>query len=107
MADSPVPEQVGSITRDILLIASVLPALLAVLGTYDVTKITIFIASQQFAPVLGLIVTGGVVLWRQIITRKRKAEIVAAKQVTPVDAQQAATAVADAAVDEAARISNP
>jgi hypothetical protein len=75
---SPTKDQIGSIARDILLVAAALPTLVAVLGTHDLGKIVAYIESQQFYPVLGVLVTGGVVVWRQIITRTRKAELVTA-----------------------------
>jgi hypothetical protein len=61
----PVATQTGTAVRDIALIVGALPALLAVLGTRDLTKVVDFVASVQFAPALGVILTGGVMLWRQ------------------------------------------
>jgi hypothetical protein len=61
----PPASQTGTAVRDIALIVGALPALLAVLGTRDLTKVVDYIASVQFAPALGVILTGGVMLWRQ------------------------------------------
>lgn len=73
VAASPVADQTATVTRDLLLVISVLPALLAVLGTRDVVQIIAFIQSTQFAPVLGLIVGTGVIVWRQWLARKKHA----------------------------------
>lgn len=66
--------QTASISRDFLLILAALPALLAVLGTRDVNKIVAYISSVEFAPVLGLVVTAGVLAWRQWVTRRSHAD---------------------------------
>ena len=76
--ETPAPDppaaatQTGTAVRDITLIVGALPALLAVLGTRDLTKVVEFIASVQFAPALGEIVTGGVMLWRQRHAARRR-----------------------------------
>lgn len=90
--DAPKPIQVsptattaqsGSAMRDVLLIVGVLPALLAVLGKRDLQALVDFIASTEFAPVLGIIVTGGVVAWRQWLARRQHAESLKMAQNTP------------------------
>jgi hypothetical protein len=73
VAPSPLSDQASTATRDILLIISVLPALIAVLGTKDLVQIVAFIQSTQFAPVLGLLVGTGVVLYRQWLARRKHA----------------------------------
>lgn len=73
VAVSPAGTQTATITRDLLLIMSVLPALIGILGTRDVNKIIAYIASVEFAPVLGVLVAGGTVLWRQWNARKKHA----------------------------------
>ena len=70
---SPVPEQAGAATRDILLLLAALPALIAVVGTRDVGKIVAYISSVEFAPQLAVIVGAAVVVWRQIVTRRSSA----------------------------------
>lgn len=80
---SPVADQVGTIMRDLALILAALPALLAVLGTRDVKQIVGFLSSTEFAPVLGVLVTGGVLLWRQLIARRAKAELVTVATAAP------------------------
>lgn len=71
---SPAVDQTGAISRDILLIASVLPALIAVIGKRDLQAIINYISSTEFAPVLSIIVATVVIGWRQWITRRNHAE---------------------------------
>ncbi len=73
---SPVRDQASTATRDVLLVVSALPALLAVVGTHDVVQITAYIASVQFAPALGIITTATIIAWRQLHARRKKAELV-------------------------------
>lgn len=80
---SPAADQGGAATRDFLLIISVLPAAIAVLGTRDVKQIVDFISSAQFAPVLGLIIGAGTLAWRQIVTRNKKKESVTIAEAAP------------------------
>lgn len=80
---SPVADQTGTATRDVLLIVSALPALIAVFGTRDVQKIVSFIGSVEFAPVLGILVGTAVMAWRQVIARRKKAELVTVAQGAP------------------------
>ena len=68
----PVASQTGTAIRDITILISALPALIAVLGTRDVTKIADFLASTQFAPALGVIAAAAVIGWRQMHARKAK-----------------------------------
>jgi hypothetical protein len=80
---TPTSDQVGTLSRDFLLIVGVLPALLAVLGTRDVTKIVAFLSSSAFAPVLGLVLTAGVVGFRQWKARRTHAESVKMANASP------------------------
>lgn len=80
---SPAASQTATASRDVLLLVAALPALIAVFGTRDVKQIVDFIASAQFAPVLGLIVGGVVVVWRQINARRKKAELVTVAEAAP------------------------
>ena len=70
---SPASAQAGTAARDILLIVSAIPALMAVLGTRDLARIIAYISSVEFAPVLGVIVTASVLVWRQFIARRNNA----------------------------------
>lgn len=74
---SPAGAQATSGVAAVLLIASTLPALIAVLGTRDVTQIVAFVGSNSFAPVLGLIVGTGTIAWRQLRVRWSHQEKVA------------------------------
>lgn len=76
-------EQTGAAVRDVLLVASALPALLAVLGTRDVKQIIDFIGSSDFAPALGVIVAAGVLVWRQCVTRWEKRKLITAADAAP------------------------
>lgn len=80
---SPVGDQAGTAGRDILLLLSALPALIAVLGTHDVTRIVAYLGSADFAPVLGILVTAGTLLWRQWIARKRHTNDVKVASAAP------------------------
>lgn len=73
VATSPASEQAGSAGRDIILIVSVLPALLAVLGKHDLNAVINYISGVEFAPVLSVLVGAGVVAWRQWVTRRSHA----------------------------------
>lgn len=85
---SPVPEQTGTAVRDILLIVSAVPALIAVLGTRDVVKIVAYVSSVEFAPVLGVIVGAAVLGWRQLIARRNTAvKVTMAEQLPESKAQ--------------------
>ena len=57
-----------------MLVVAALPALIAVFGTRDLKQIIDYIASAQFAPVLGIIVIAGTAAWRQWITRHNNAQ---------------------------------
>jgi hypothetical protein len=74
---SPTKDQGGALLRDALIVVSVLPALTAVLGTRDVGQIVAFLQSTQFAPALGVLVLVGTSIWRQIVTRRKKKEVIA------------------------------
>jgi hypothetical protein len=91
----PVASQAGTAVRDITILISALPALIAVLGTRDVSKIADFLAGTQFAPALGVITAGAVMIWRQMHARKvrqaRPATTVTGPAiVTPLDGGPAA-----------------
>lgn len=77
---SAVSSQSGTAVRDILLVVSALPALLAVLGQKDLQAVVRFLGSTEFAPALGVLVTAGVFGWRQWLARKKHAEAVAMAQ---------------------------
>jgi len=74
---SPAKDQGGAFLRDALILISALPALTAVLGTHDVAQIVAFLQSTQFAPALGVLVLVGTSAWRQIVTRRKKKEVIA------------------------------
>lgn len=80
---SAASDQAGTAARDILLLVSALPALVAVLGTHDVTKIVAYLGSADFAPVLGIAVTAGTLAWRQWIARKRHTNDVKVASAAP------------------------
>lgn len=64
-------DQAGTLARDILLVTSAIPALLAVLGTHDVNQIVAYVTGAQFAPALGVITLAATIVWRQWNARKR------------------------------------
>jgi hypothetical protein len=70
---SPVGGQTATGSRDILILLAALPALIAVLGTRDVSTIVAYIGSSEFAPALGLLIAGGTVAWRQWLARRKHA----------------------------------
>lgn len=80
---SPAGDQAGSALRDVTLIVGALPTLIAVLGTRDVKQVVDFIASAEFAPVLGLLVSLAVVAWRQWKARHNKAKLVTLANAAP------------------------
>lgn len=80
---SPVPDQLGSAGRDIMLVAAALPALIAVVGTRDVKQIVDYVGSSEFAPALAVIVTGVVFVWRQMKARRNKARMVTIANSAP------------------------
>jgi hypothetical protein len=80
---SPAREQASTAARDVTLIVAALPALIAVLGTRDVKAIVDYVASAEFAPVLGLIVSLAVMAWRQRHTRRAKARMVKLAEASP------------------------
>lgn len=66
---SPAGAQAASGVTALALILSTLPALIAVLGTRDVMKIVAYLGSTEFAPVLGLLIAAGTIIWRQVRVR--------------------------------------
>ena len=80
---SPVTDQAAAASRDVLLVVAALPTLIAVLGTHDVQQIVTYVSGAGFAPVLGILVTAGVMIWRQIVTRRHKANLVTAAEAAP------------------------
>lgn len=80
---SPVPDQIGTATRDAMLVISAIPALIAVIGTRDVKQIVDYVGSSEFAPVLAAIITAVVVVWRQFKARSNKARMVAIASAAP------------------------
>ncbi|MBX9816063.1 MAG: hypothetical protein K2X76_15300 [Sphingomonas sp.] len=69
---SPAALQAGTLVRDSMLVLAALPALVGVLGRGDVIGIVNYLGSQEFAPAAGVLLTGGVLLWRQLLARKAK-----------------------------------
>lgn len=80
---SPVGDQVATFSRDFVILASALPALIAVLGTHDVKQITDYLTSQAFAPALGVIVLAGTLGYRQWKARKRHTDDVRVAKAAP------------------------
>jgi hypothetical protein len=84
---SPAKDQGGAFLRDALILASALPALIAVFGTHDLGQIVSYLQSTQFAPALGVLVLIGTSAWRQVVTRRKKKEVIAvanSEGTTPV-----------------------
>lgn len=80
---SPAKDQIATATRDAALLLAALPALIALLGKRDVIGIVNYLASAEGSTVLGMIVAAGVVAWRQIIARRKKAELVTVAEAAP------------------------
>lgn len=83
VTDSTAKEQTGAAVRDLMLVVAVLPALVAVLGTRDLKAIVDFVASEQFAPALGVILALAVVVWRQLVTRWEKRKLITSAKAAP------------------------
>lgn len=90
---SPAKDQIATATRDVALLLAALPALIALLGKRDVIGIVNYLASAEGSTVLGMIVAAVVVGWRQILARKKKAELVTVAR----DASDRVAVVADKA----------
>lgn len=75
VSPSPVSDQVGTGTRDLLLIVAALPALVAVFGTRDITQIVNWIASQQGLSFLGLAIAVGTGAYRQWLARRKHTDL--------------------------------
>lgn len=80
---NPAKDQIATATRDIALLLAALPALIALLGKRDVIGIVNYLASAEGSTVLGMIVAAGVVAWRQVIARRKKAELVTVAEAAP------------------------
>lgn len=75
--------QVGSMVRDLALILSAVPVILGILGKRDFTALVKYLASDDFAPVAGVLVSLAVIAWRQWNARHTKARLVAAARAEP------------------------
>lgn len=80
---SPVLNQVNTALRDIALVAAAVPAVTALIGKHDMLGLINWAASSEAAPVVSIIVTAGVLAWRQIHTRRAKAEKVVLAKAAP------------------------
>lgn len=80
---SPAKDQIATATRDVALLLAALPALIALLGKRDVIGIVNYLASAEGSTVLGMIVAAAVVGWRQLLARKKKAELVTVAASAP------------------------
>lgn len=80
---SPAGLQAGTFARDALLVLAALPTLVAVLGRRDLVEIVNYLGSAEFAPAAGVIVTAGVLVWRQLLARRAKAQQVRLAQAEP------------------------
>lgn len=80
---NPAKDQIATATRDVALLLAALPALIALLGKRDVIGIVNYLASAEGSTVLGMLVAAGVVAWRQIIARRKKAELVTVAEAAP------------------------
>lgn len=80
---TPSMAQITAVARDIGIVASALPALIAVIGTHNVQQITSYVTGSAFAPALGVISLVGIIIWRQLITRKQSANDIKMAQATP------------------------
>lgn len=89
MADEPKPpiavdpnsaakDQAGAFLRDMMIVVSVIPALVAVLGHHDFNEMVRFIESQQAAPALGVILAAATLVWRQWRTRRKATQLITA-----------------------------
>lgn len=76
VTDGTVKEQAGAATRDVALLLAAIPALLAFLGKRDFIGLVTWLSSVEGLPALGVIVTAGVVVWRQCLTRWSKRKLI-------------------------------
>jgi hypothetical protein len=72
---SPGGDQAATLGRDVIIIMSALPALIAVLGTHDVKQIVDFLSGTGFAPALGVLSAAAVLAWRQWNARRKNADL--------------------------------
>lgn len=80
---SPSPIQTGTFVRDMLLVLSVVPTLIAVVGKRDLVGIVNYIGSSEFAPAAGVILGGAVIFWRQVIARRMVKDTVTLANTRP------------------------
>lgn len=80
---SPATVQTGTAVRDAILVLSVLPMLVAVIGKRDLVGLINFIGSSEFAPAAGVIISGAVVIWRQVIARQLVKQTVTVAEARP------------------------
>lgn len=80
---NPAKDQIATATRDVALLLAALPALIALLGKRDVIGIVNYLASAEGSTALGMIVAAAVVVWRQVIARRKKAELVTVAASAP------------------------
>ena len=80
---SPAGLQAGTLARDAVLVLAALPTLVAVVGRRDLVEIVNYLGSAEFAPAAGVIVTAGVLVWRQVLARRSKAQQVRLAEAEP------------------------
>ena len=84
---SPVGLQAGTFARDAMLVLAALPTLVAVIGRRDLVEIVNYLGSAEFAPAAGVIVTAGVLVWRQLLARRAKATQLTLARAKPAQIQ--------------------
>lgn len=83
VTDSTVQEQVGAALRFLALLAAAVPTLTALFGKRDLIGLINYISSAEFAPVLGVLVTAGVLGWSQVSARINKQKLITAADHAP------------------------
>lgn len=70
---TPTSTQIGTGSRDLMLLIAALPALVAVLGTRDVKQIVDWFASEPGIAFIGLAIVIGTPIYRQWLARRKHA----------------------------------
>jgi hypothetical protein len=80
---SAVPDQASAALRDIVLVLSAVPTVMAFIGKGDMMGLVSWMSSTAAAPVMGVLATAAVVIWRQWNARHRNAVSVKLASAAP------------------------
>jgi hypothetical protein len=75
---SATSDHTKSLIRDLMIFIGGVTVLARLIGTRDFSGFAVWVQSSEAYPFLGLLLTGGGLVWRHLSVRRRKAELVTA-----------------------------